>query len=292
MAETTTTTAAAFLGEAWVKETIDAVQFNMVLADTVRKIGRQETQGNRILHIPHVSNLTANTKTQGTDVTYEAITQTNQDITINTWRYVAMEVNSMVEVQSRYDLIEEYSDSMGYALQRGVETDLAGLFDNLSVSHGTFGVEFTEDDFNYVTQLLDDAGAPINGRVWAASPGFVANMRKIDKFVSKDFVSANSKNARAVEDATMGDLFGGRVIQSQLLEAPSAGQHDNALYHKNQFILVEQMPARVERDRIIDSLTDAVVAHMIHTVAEAEIPAEAAGSESLGDSFGVWIKSV
>lgn len=290
MAEITTTTASAFLGEDWTRETIDAAEHEMVLAATVRTIGSQETRGNRTLHIPHVSNLTANTKTQGTDVTYEAITQTNQDITINTWRYVAMEVNSMVEVQSRYDLLQEYAGKLGYALQRGVETDLAGLPDNLSTSHGTFGVEFTEDDFNYVVTLLDDAAVPMEGRVWWASPAFVANMRKIDKFTSKDFVSGT--NAKAVENATMGQLFGGRVVQSALLESPAAGQHDNAYFHRNQFLLVKQMDARTERDRNIDSLTDCVVSHMIHTVAEAEIPAEAAGSESLGDSFGVWIKSV
>lgn len=290
MAETTTTTAAAFLGEEWTDFTIDAVQFAMVLQDTVRKLGPQEVVGNRILHIPHVSNLTANTKTQGTDVTYEAITQTNQDITINTWRYVAMEVNSLVEVQSRYDLIEEYADKMGYALARGFETDLAGLPDNLSVSHGVFGVEYTEDDFNYVVQLLDDAGAKQERRFWWASPGFVANIRKIDKFVSRDFVSG--ENARAIEKATVGMLLGGEVIQSALLEAPAAGQHDNAFFQADQFILVTQMPPKTEKDRIIDSLTDAVVAHAIHTVAEAEIPAEAAGSESLGDSLGVWVKSV
>jgi hypothetical protein len=290
VAETTTTTAAAFLGEEWTSFTIDAVQFAMVLQDTVRKLDPQTVQGNRTLHIPHYSNMTANTKTQGTPVTYEAITQTNQDITINTWRYVAMEVNSLVEVQSRYDLIEGYSDKMGYALARGFETDLAGLPDNLSVSHGVFGVEYTEDDFNYVVQLLDDAGADMDDRFWWASPAFAANIRKIDKFVSRDFVSG--ENARAIENATIGKLLGGQVIQSALLEAPAAGQHDNAFFQRNQFIMVMQMPPKTERDRLISNLTDAVVSHAIHTVAEAVIPAETAGSESLGDSLGVWIKSV
>lgn len=289
MAETTTTTAAAFLGEEWTKFTIDAVQFKMVLQETVRKLPAREVQGVRTIHVPHYSNLTANAKTQGTDVTYEAITQTNQDITINTWRYVAIEVNDLVQVQSAYDILQGYSNRMGYALSRGFETDLAGLPDNLSVSHGTFGVEFTEDDFNYVVQLLDDAGADDDDRFWWASPAFVANMRKIDKFVSRDFTDAN---ARAIDTAEVGRLLGGRVIKSALLESPSAGQHDNAYFQRNQFIMIEQMPTKVERDRIIDSLTDAVVAHAIHTVAEAEIPAEAAGSESLGDSLGVWIKSV
>lgn len=290
MAETTTTTAAAFLGEEWTRFTIDAAQFAMVLQDTVRHIPSQEVQGNRTIHAPHVSNLTANTKTQGTDVTYEAITQTNQDITINTWRYVAMEVNSLVEVQSRYDLIEEYSDKMGYALARGFETDLAALAQNISATQGTYGVEFTEDDFNAAVISLDNAGAPMDGRYWWASPAFVANIRKIDKFVSRDFVGG--ENARAIENATVGRLLGGEVVQSALLRAPAGGQHDNLYFQKGQLLMVMQMPPKTERDRIIDSLTDAVVAHAIHTVAESEIPAEAAGSESLGDSFGVLLKSV
>jgi hypothetical protein len=290
MAEVTTTTAAAFLGEEWTDFTIDAAEFAMVLQATVRHVPSQTVQGNRTIHVPHVSNLTANTKTQGTDVTYEAITQTNQDITINTWRYVAMEVNSLVDVQSRYDLIEEYSDKMGYALARGFETDLAALAQNISAIVGVYGVEFTEDDFNAAVILLDNAGAPTDGRYWWASPAFVANIRKIDKFVSSDFVGG--ENARAIENATVGRLLGAEVVQSALLRAPAGGQHDNLYLHKNQLLMVMQMAPKTEKDRIIDSLTDAVVAHAIHTVAEAEIPAEAAGSESLGDSFGVLLKSV
>lgn len=287
--EVTTTTAAAFLPEMWTNFTIDAIQFARVLQETVRRLGPQEVSNTRTLHVPHVSNLTATTKTEGTDVNFETITQTNQDITINTWRYVAFEVNSLVEVQSKYNLVQKYTEKIGYALSRGFETDLAALPDNLSTSVGTFGIELTEDDFNTAVTNLDNNGAP-EDRFWWASPGLVAAIRKIDKFVSKDFVS--NENTRAVETAEVGMLLGGRVIKSALLESPAAGQHDCAFFARPQFILIEQMPAKVETDRIIESLTDAVVGHAIHTVAEAEIPAEAAGSESLDDEWGNWLKTV
>lgn len=290
MAETTTTTAAAFLKEVWTGATLDAIQFARVLAATVREWPKEDLQSARTIHIPHVSNLTGNSKTQGTDVTFEAITQTNQDITVSTWRYAAFEVNSLVQVQSQYDLIEKYSQKAGYALERGIETDLAGLPDGLSTSQGTFGLELTDDDYNTVVTNLDDNGAPDEDRFIWLSPAAVAAARKIDRFVSRDFVQG--ENARAVETAMMGMLYGGTIIKSQLLESPSAGQHDCAFFQRNQFILAVQQEPILESDRIIESLTDAVVAHEIHTVAEAEIPAEAAGSESLDDEWGNWLKTV
>ena len=67
------TEAIAFLQEEWTDFTINAIQHAQNLQTTVRVIPAQEVQGVRILHIPHVSNLTANTKTEGTDVTFEAI---------------------------------------------------------------------------------------------------------------------------------------------------------------------------------------------------------------------------
>lgn len=287
--EVTSTTAVAFLPDTWTNFTIDAIQHAEVLQGTVRTMGPQEVSSTRILHIPHVSNLTGTTKTEGTDVDFETITQSNQDITISTWRYAAFEVNSLVEVQSKYDLVEKYTQKCGYALSRGFETDLAALPDNLSTSVGTFGVEFTEDDFNTAVTNLDNNSAP-EDRFWWASPGFVANIRKIDKFVSSDFVSGT--NASAMTTADVGMLLGGKVIKSALLESPAAGQHDNAFFARPQFMLIKQIPTKVETARIIESLTDAVVAHALHTVAEAEIPAEAAGSESLDDEWGNWLKSV
>ncbi len=290
MAETTTTTAAAFLGEEWTQYTFDAVEFKRVLMATVRQVPSREVQGNRTIHVPHYSNLTANTKAQGTPVTYEAITQTNQDITISVWRYAAIKVNSMVDVQSRYDLMSGYSNKMGYAIARGFETDLAALAQNISTTLGNYGVEFTEDDFNSAIVSLDNAGAEDNDRFWWASPAFAANIRKIDKFVNRDYVSGS--NASAVETANLGSLFNAMVVQSPLLRAPAGGQHDNLLFQRNQLVMVLQMPTRTEHMRWIDDLSDCVVSHAIHVTAEAEIPAEAAGSESLGDSLGVLLKSV
>lgn len=289
MAEVTTTTAAAFLKEVWTKETIDAIQHAQVLRPTVRPWPEADLRSSRTIHIPHTSNLSASTKTEGTDVTFEAITQTNQDITVSTWRYAAFEVNSLVQTQSQYDLIQKYSQKVGYALARGIETDLSALPDNLSTSVGTFGVELTEDDWNTIVTNLDNNSAPDERFAWL-SPAAVAAVRKIDKFVSSDFVGG--PNATASQTANVGGILGLQLVKSNLLESPSAGQHDCCAFARPQFILAMQKEPALETDRIIESLTDAVVGHGIHAVAEAEIPAEAAGSESLDDEWGNWLKTV
>ncbi|KKL18229.1 hypothetical protein LCGC14_2477610 [marine sediment metagenome] len=288
--EITPTIGAVFIKEHWAKKAQLAARKGQVLAGTVFTDYDQEMSSGRILHIAHVLNLTVVTKDDNTVVVPNANTPTNQDITVSRYVYTAYNVQSVTDVQNEYDLIELYGSQIGYALQGDVETQLAGLPDGLSTNTvGTFGIEMTMDDWEAAWQKLQTGLAPLGQRYAWLSSAAMSALRKLGTPISADFTSSN-KNA--LDDATMGQFLGFTLIESQYLESPATGQHDCGAQHRDQYILIRQKMPTIERERIVGDLSTLTVGWELFVTAEREIVTEAAGAESLNDSWGVWLKTV
>src|SRR3712207_5136000 len=121
----TRTTADKFIGEVWSTGVLTAVEFATVIASRVtREYEGEIKKGGDTVHIPRLSNLTTGTKAAGTDVNFENITETEQTLTISTHEYAAFKLESIVQVQSNYDLQAKYQKKIGYALARGREVTL------------------------------------------------------------------------------------------------------------------------------------------------------------------------
>ena len=287
--EITPTIAAVFIPEHWAKEAQLAARKGQVLAGTVDTRYENEMRSGRILHIAHVLNLAVTAKSDNTIVVPDANTPTNQDITVSRYVYTAFNIQSVTDVQNEYDLAELYGGQIGYALLGDIETQLAALPDNLSDSVGTFGIELTMDDWESVWQKLQVGLAPgMNRSAWLSSAAISA-WRKLGVTISSDFTEAN-KNA--LDDATIGKFLGFRMVESQYLESPAAGQHDCVAFQEQQFILIRQKQVTIERERILGDLSTLTVGWEIFVTAEREIVTEAAGAESLDDNWGCWIKTV
>lgn len=287
--EITPTIAAVFIPEHWAKEAQLAARKGQVLAGTVDTRYENEMRSGRILHIAHVLNLAVTAKSDNTIVVPDANTPTNQDITVSRYVYTAFNIQSVTDVQNEYDLAELYGGQIGYALLGDIETQLAALPDNLSDSVGTFGIELTMDDWESVWQKLQVGLAPgMNRSAWLSSAAISA-WRKLGVTISSDFTEAN-KNA--LDDATIGKFLGFRMVESQYLESPAAGQHDCVAFQEQQFILIRQKQVTIERERILGDLSTLTVGWEIFVTAEREIVTETAGAESLDDNWGVWVKTV
>src|SRR3990172_9676250 len=109
MANITTTTGAQFIPEIWSAETVRAAEAALVMAPLVRRADSQVKSRGDTLHLPNISNLTENDKTQGSEVTTQTITETQTNLSIDQWKEVSFEVEDIVKVQSQYDLRSEYT---------------------------------------------------------------------------------------------------------------------------------------------------------------------------------------
>lgn len=298
--EITSTTHAAFLPEIWSKDTQDAIEFKQVLAALVETKWEADMSVGRVLHIPHRSNMATQTKTEGISntVVFNAITQTNQDITVSTYEYAACLLNKVVQVQSKYADRKALSGKMAYALLRGQEVTVANLFQNLSQIVGAYGNDTDETVARRAWQYIADAGflEEDGGCSWVFSPGAAQSLFGQERFVSKDYISGKS----AIETAKLPTMYNFPAFVSNLLRSPATNQHDNALFHKSAEILIRQQRPTAESQYRIEYNADAMLLWDLYAAAEAEQPSEtpttaSAGTgsselEALGDSAGVLIK--
>jgi hypothetical protein len=288
--ETTPTIGAAFISEHWAKEAQLATRKAQVLAGTMDTRYESEMSSGRILHIAHVLNQAATSKSDNTLVVPDANTPSNQDITVSRYFYSATNWQFQTQVQADIVDIEKQAGSIGYALQGQVETDAAGLPDGLSTNVvGTFGQELTMDDWESVWQKMQVGLAPNEDRFAWLSSAAISALRKLGTPISSDYTKSNMN---ALDNATIGKFLGFQIVESQYLESPAAGQHDCGVHHRSQYILIRQQQPKMERDRVIGDLSTLIVGWELFVTAEREIIAEAAGAESLTDQFGVWIKTV
>jgi len=116
MANVTGTTADKFIDEIWSAELNRAVEFKLVIAGLFSDWSGRMTGSGDVFHLPARHNLTANTKSAGSDATPEAITETEQTFTVSTHQIVAQEIEDFAEVMSKYDIRAEYTTAASYAL--------------------------------------------------------------------------------------------------------------------------------------------------------------------------------
>lgn len=253
MPNITTTTGAVFLPELWSIETLRAAEKALVMAPIVKRYDSLVKERGDTVHIPHISNLSANNKTQGSEVTTQAVTETETTISISNWKETSFEIEDIVKVQSAYDLRSEYTSKAGYAIAQAVDTGLLNLYSSLtSTPVGTYGVDMTDATIVAGIQTLDEADAPIEDRYMVIKPSQKAAIMKLDKFVKADYLGEYDQPTpvrRGPNNRYMwGEIYGIPVYYTNQVTT-SAGtptQTHNLIFHKEAFALALQQAPRTQ----------------------------------------------
>lgn len=257
------TTADVFLGEIWAKEATIAREANLVFGKCVdRKLEPQIKKG-QIIHLGNISNLAAQSKSANTAVSYETVTETEVNLTIDQHYYAAFAVEDIIKIQSMQDLRMRYSPKLGYALALQEDDSLAALVDAFSQTVGTLATELTDDNVIRADQYLNDANAPPDERFIVVSPAQKAGFLKLDKFVHRDY-----GREEAVTKGKLGGIYGYDVLVSTNVDGTNAAGHDNAMFHREAIAAATQIEPKVVSDYDIDYLCDKVVAQQLWGVIE------------------------
>ena len=100
----TVTTADKFIPDVWAMETLRATEDALVMAPLVKRYDSLVEKRGDTIHIPNLSNLSANDKSANTQVTLQTVTETETTININKHKETSFLVEDIVKVQSNYDL--------------------------------------------------------------------------------------------------------------------------------------------------------------------------------------------
>lgn len=258
----TITTGDVFIPEIWSRETQRAVEATLVLANLVKRFDSELTDGGDILRVPLVSNLTANAKAANTQVTLNAPTETQFTMNINRHFEASYLVEDRLKVQSKYNLLEQYSGKAGYAIGVQIDSDLAGLYSGLSQTVGNSTTDITDANLVRAIQYLDDANAPQTERYFVIKPAGLAHVRLIDKFSRWDALGISPNPAsgagglsngssvvrRIGPNGFVGTLYNVEVYMSTNLteEAGTSDVVHNLLFHKEAFALGMQQKPRMQ----------------------------------------------
>lgn len=290
MAFITTTTAAAHIGEVWIPDVIRAVEFSLEFAPRVNRGWKYAGHGD-VYHVPRVGNLTAASKAASTAWTPQALVDTEQLIAINVHEVAGFQIEDIVQVLTQTDLKAEYQRKIGYALGRSLDVNLATLPQSFSQIVGTLGVELTYDNLLRAWQYLADGGTTVDEScTWITSPASIAGLLKQEIIINKDY--NDSTGGRAVENAKIGKLLGAPVIQSNLTRAPSGGQSESALFHKNAIACLMAQEPKIVTEYRADTLSWIVGGHQVYGYVEVDRYAETPGSSTAGDDWAVLLRTV
>lgn len=296
MAVTTTTSAAVFLHPVWTKDVSDASQANVVLSTLVDRQfeASVRTLGNAVI-VRDMSNPDVGFKVSGTAIpSYNAITETQQSMTIGKQAYVSFLIEDIVDVQSDIDLRSKYTDKAGYSLMATVEghasSGLVSLFSGHSNLVGTLGADPTVDTLIDAKSNLDRADVPMTDRYIYCSPGFHNALLKIDPMTNSDYrsdaMSAN-ENGYFVKP-----MYGAKMAVSNLAanNPGVAGQAYGAFSHRRGIALIIQREPQVHAQYQLLDNGWGVVVDVIYDFAERLIGPRTLGGTTSDDKFNCSLR--
>lgn len=286
MANFTTTTSAVFIPEIWSVETLRSAESALVMAPLVKRYDSLVKQRGDTIHIPHISDLSAQTKTQNSEVTLQTVTETETTISINSWQEVSFEIEDIAKVQSQYDLRSEYTNKAGYAIAKKVDSDLLALYSSLTSSDvGTYGVDITDAVIVRALQRLDEVDAPLEDRYFVIAPSQKAAIMKIDKFVKADYLGSYNEPTPVKKGPNSrylwGEIYGIPVYYTNQVPVTVATptQTHNLLFHKEAFALAMQLEPRTQASYWQKDLAWLVTTDTIY------------GMTTLRSTFGVEVRT-
>ena len=274
------TIADQLIPEIWSKYVIRAREQKLCFARLATRKYEDDLSYGDLIRVPQVAHLNARTKnlSSNTAVTFETDTSTAVQITIGTWSYVAMAVETATAKQSYKDIIELYAPEMGYALAVAVDDDLAALVDDFSTNVvGALGAMPTYEQFLEARRKLNDANVPRKGRVGVFSPMAEEGFLQLDQFVRNDYSKIQGSKDDDDDMGYVGSWFGIPIYVSTNVEGDNTAGHDNTIMHSEAIACCMQMEPTTHRWLDINYLANKVVTEQLYGVKE------------MRDDHGVWV---
>lgn len=278
-----TVTEAVFIKTVWSKRAQVAREKNLVAAKLVNRIYEQDATMGSAINVPNISDLTANTKNTSSNaaVVFETVTESSTQITIGTWVYNGIALETATEQQVDRDLLEAYAPKQGYALGLKVDDDLLALPDDLTTNIvGALGTDIDYETALEARQKLLDNDVPLEDVVAIISPAQETGFMKLPQFVNSDFnvLQGERTNRANIDRAFIGSWMQIPLYRSTNVEGSNAAGHDNVMFHKEAFALVMQMRPTTHTFFDINYLTRKVVVEQLY------------GLKTMRDSHAVWLK--
>ena len=281
----TTTTADVMIPEVWSSRVNDFFRANLYAASFFEDWSDEVSEGGDIVHVPNISEMTAQNKAVGSEVVLSNPTETKVDLTINAHKHVAFVIEDAVasKIKKSYKAQEQYAKNAGYTVAAALEDALLALFTGFSQTVGTSAITLNDSNIRIAIDYLDTANVPQEDRAFFLHPFVIwRQLMGIDRFT----LLVNTNGADPVLKGQIGMLYGIPVIRTSRL-GTTLGHRIGALAHKSALAFATANIAggntpnkvRLQTEYLLEYLGTLVVADIIYGVIENR------------DTSGVYIKA-
>jgi hypothetical protein len=277
----TDATTATFVHAVYSTKVINHVRSNLVAVSVCNTTWKEQLAKGNIIYIPVMSTYS----THDVDVTSSMLSQatstnagwgeTAETITIAYWKECPVAIDDSTALQVDIPgLLDIAASNAAYALEKAIDTTVNTLFASLTNTWaGSDGQTFEDDILINLMEGLDEADVPRTDRSLVVDPSCVADIYKIDKFMSYDY----SKTVFTT-DAYIGKINTYNIplfVSNNLYAASNTGAYA-ALLHRDAIGVVIQSDPKVEKWREPTIHSDVVNISAIY------------GADIVRSTFGAW----
>ncbi len=249
-----------FVNAVYSSKVINHVRANLVAVATANTFWKDQLAKGNILYIPVMTTLAAMDVDPHTSYLATADAKgfgtTNEELAISYWKGNPVMIDDSTKAQSSVpDLLELAASNAAYGLMKAIDTTVNTLYSSLtSTWAGTDGQTFGDDLLIALMEGLDEADIPRESRSLIGDPSMIADIYKVDKFMSRDYNQTTFTT----------DAFRGRINAYDLpvfctnnLVATTTGNY-GALMHKEAIGVAIQREPKVEAFRVPQQYSDCI----------------------------------
>ena len=205
---------AVFIPEIWAKAVRASFKKNLVMANVGTDYSSLVTGGGDTVNIPSVADVAnAATKAPHVPVNYTNATEDSIALALTSHKYASAMVEDMGVVQSNSDLLSMYSDSIGYKLALGFETEietaLALTTECINIAGNTIAKTIDAATLAHISKVVMENDCPLSECTLILNPTLYASLFRID-----DFIHISKTNTANVQNGLVGSVMGMPVVLS------------------------------------------------------------------------------
>ena len=205
---------AVFIPEIWSQAVRASFKKNLVMANVGTDYSSLVTAGGDTVNIPSVADVAdAATKAPHVPVNYTNATEDSIALALTSHKYASAMVEDMGVVQANSDLLSMYSDSIGYKLALGFETEietaLALTTECINIAGNTVAKTIDALTLAHISKVVMENDCPLNECTMILNPTLYASLFRID-----DFIHVSKTGTANVQNGLVGSVMGMDVVLS------------------------------------------------------------------------------
>ena len=205
---------AVFIPEIWADAVRASFKKNLVLGNLGTDFSALIANGGDIVNVPSVADVAnAAAKAKHTPVNYTNATEDQLQITVQTHKYASAMLDDMGVVQASADLLSMYSDSIGYKLALGFDTDvetaLALTTECINIAGNATAKTIDAATLAHMSKVVMENDCPLNECTLVLNPTLYSSLFQID-----DFIHVSKTGVSDVANGFVGTVMGMDVVLS------------------------------------------------------------------------------